>query len=1222
MKKITSYFSLLLMMLFVSMSAKAQNVVMVDEENPFELTADMFSSPYSDADEGKTFEALIDGNVSTFWHSDWHHGNPAAGTHYFQVEYAELPEVFGAGFTRRNIGSDQITRWSVYGAPSDDAAKSECTLLCTWDAPFSSQNETLLSPVIESQGFTKIRFYQEASSGSNNFFHLAEFMLYGVTEMDGRDVALNELGKTMSFIIEAMTTMEGGTMPSQYDEALLNDLQEALDAALIIDEPEGADLTVDDINALKDNLNKIYEAVLASRVPYAQDIKPGYYFIRSGLAFYTEQTGEPTTDPETGEEIPGGIMRTYYKKAMYANGDVNSWGDIDKENARFLWKIEAVADTTKCYTMTNMAKGYQPTSIEKLGATGTKAVSFDWAGESESGDVFTAEPLLYYNIRLTTAKEREGATYLHTNNHAGGAGKGSNVVGWYNTFDADNSIANGSEWVLEPVDEEVAKAILAGPATKIAEMLDDAAAIVAAAPAQIEVAKDIHVDLNMEEGLITDASQFSSPYSQNDLGNPDGQALDTGCLIDGNPDTYWHSYWGGGDVANGTHYLQISDIDTNIDAVAFQMVRRKTKEDHVTKMTVYGFDQDNAELTKEDGELLATLNFPNPVSGATITSDNVFLTKGYSILRIYAEETSTKANSGAQGRGYWHAAEVQLFPATVGQYWKEGTSQYDANKVVAEALEKAVAKWNEAAYSAENVVAPEQTPFADDYKALMDAYQAWSNVYVNPDTLRNAIAAAETLGKSIVIGSNPGQWSDNTAANNLTSNIEKANAYDKAGKYNLIQSQELVEALSAKTVFGAANPIKTGKWYTIRFGTEEEYDEAGWPKGPVNEIFNENINKEESHALYGKLIAVAKHANETDSYTDADGNDHNVTIYNAVELEDEDATFNAGVAFIDKDEIVNEDRALWQFIAIGDTAYVLQNKATGLYLRANGAMGATRMSVHPTLYKQSAIGYGKSLIKADALTGENNAYLHAERSTNNLVTWDAYTVDSNSALYIEEKGDVAAAPSNEFTMNVWPGQVQTMCYPAELTAKNGTFYKATIEDTKVTLNPIADNKALAGQPVVYVAEGEYEKLQNNEEAEGYNGDKYEQATFVHGTEFVAQAGEDGSLVGCFVNTTIEKGNVWAANNSAEKAGFNVTKNTSNTVGANSAYIKAAIEDTEAEIELVISDEESAIAAIQTVSKMGGIYTIDGKFVGNGNLNTVKGMAKGIYVVNGVKVIKK
>ena len=44
--------------------------------------------------------------------------------------------------------------------------------------------------------------------------------------------------------------------------------------------------------------------------------------------------------------------------------------------------------------------------------------------------------------------------------------------------------------------------------------------------------------------------------------------------------------------------------------------------------------------------------------------------------------------------------------------------------------------------------------------------------------------------------------------------------------------------------------------------------------------------------------------------------------------------------------------------------------------------------------------------------------------------------------------------------------------------------------------------------------------------------------------------------------------------------------------------------------------------MKNVSRMGGIYTIDGRFVGNGNLNSISNMPKGAYIINGTKVIVK
>ena len=69
--------------------------------------------------------------------------------------------------------------------------------------------------------------------------------------------------------------------------------------------------------------------------------------------------------------------------------------------------------------------------------------------------------------------------------------------------------------------------------------------------------------------------------------------------------------------------------------------------------------------------------------------------------------------------------------------------------------------------------------------------------------------------------------------------------------------------------------------------------------------------------------------------------------------------------------------------------------------------------------------------------------------------------------------------------------------------------------------------------------------------------------------------------------------------------------------AGSFWRKASIE-----IEFNASLEDGIQAAVKNVSRMGGIYTIDGRFVGNGNLNSISNMPKGAYIINGTKVIVK
>ncbi len=164
-----------------------QSAWVADPKVKLITSTSQISSPYTETSEG-SIEGMIDGNAGTFWHSTWRNGEVPIGTHYFEVEVSNLPESFALRFTRRNVYSDHITLWGIYGAPDSSSTKEECTLLGTWNTPYTSSTETYTSPVFESQGFTRLRFYCEETRGAYNnrgYFHLAEFQILGAKEIDG-----------------------------------------------------------------------------------------------------------------------------------------------------------------------------------------------------------------------------------------------------------------------------------------------------------------------------------------------------------------------------------------------------------------------------------------------------------------------------------------------------------------------------------------------------------------------------------------------------------------------------------------------------------------------------------------------------------------------------------------------------------------------------------------------------------------------------------------------------------------------------------------------------------------------------------------------------------------------------------------------------------------------------------------------------------------------------
>ena len=90
-------------------------------------------------------------------------------------------------------------------------------------------------------------------------------------------------------------------------------------------------------------------------------------------------------------------------------------------------------------------------------------------------------------------------------------------------------------------------------------------------------------------------------------------------------------------------------------------------------------------------------------------------------------------------------------------------------------------------------------------------------------------------------------------------------------------------------------------------------------------------------------------------------------------------------------------------------------------------------------------------------------------------------------------------------------------------------------------------------------------------------------------------------------------------------GFVVTNFMSGTIAANTAYIVSDETVTTAdEITFVISTDhpDSIAATLSKISRRGAIYTLDGRLIGNGNLNDLRSLGKGVYIINGAKVMVK
>ena len=1103
-----------------------------------------------------------------------------------------------------------------------------------------------------------------------------EGLLGNFTTVSSYTVSSGEL-----FVVSLANGENVGSAPGNYKPELVEAflaLHNQVSGLMDLAETDGIEAVMElypnaeDLDSLNEAYVNAYNTMVGNKVSRAMTgIKPGYYTINSSLywyqtvqdtTFYTqEEANEANAESgiEEGEEgyiaagdvkevssrqVPAAIKSLMAETSSTSDGTVGQWVAYgpQRPEAKFLWKISAVEGEPTKYRLETALNGKvfkgisQSTINGYLDYVDTATVCFDFRNDKEpvkymgADGVEVNDTVVSLNIRASHHPQ-DGYNYIHCNGHSSGAASQNWCVGW-----ADGG---ATRWYLAPVDEATVDAWINGPEAQVKKMVEKGDSIAEVFPAQLKVAKDL------KEEVVTDFTQFSSPYSTNDAQSiPSGKNV-TYFLIDGVASTYWHSRWEDGNQEMLKHYLQIDATEALNGEYFIKMTRRAVVNDHPTKFVVVGYDANDTSLGLEDGVQIAELEMPFGSNTETINSDT-FAIEGSRYIRLYVAETRNTSNTESN-RGYWHAAELNLLNANPVKRYE--TSQYEVRQAEADALNAAVAAWNEAAYASDSVELFTDEAFLANYNALLAAYEAWSAVYVNPAALRSAIAGAPS-NDLFVVGTNPGQWSE--GAETPAAAVAAAVAYNAAGKYTPAESEAHIAAINkvVAEVYSNANPVEEGVWYNIKFATEEMYETYGWDKSGAASVMHSASGLEQSLALFGKGVAAGTAVTSYEAYEAEDGTAGEAAIY-TVETAEE---FFEGqsLVYLEADEDAG-DASLFRFIAASDSTFMIQNKATGLYVRATYPV---TLSAIPSVYEFAAIGAGASTLRAyNVIGGEDNGYnyLHAQRSTNTLTTWDANSLGSNSMMFIEAVEEVSDVPSNEYVQKLWPGQLNAMAMPVDVTVGEGaTAYGAqlnvTEEDTTIVLMAIEAEVIKAGTPFILVAdqEGEYisyadrlaqikENLkadlgvetltsQDNVMAAAIIAEEYMQVNMKHGEIIAAQEVDTlCSLVGAFQNTTVPAGK----GIQTKENGF-----AHMIVNAGMAAYKAWIScDFDAESDDVLKGIEVKIEGsiadginevLNNVAKGGDIYTVGGQLVGKGNINTVNNLPAGIYVVNGVKVIKK
>ena len=313
--------------------------------------------------------------------------------------------------------------------------------------------------------------------------------------------------------------------------------------------------------------------------------------------------------------------------------------------------------------------------------------------------------------------------------------------------------------------------------------------------------------------------------------------------------------------------------------------------------------------------------------------------------------------------------------------------------------------------------------------------------------------------------------------------------------------------------------------------------------------------------------------------------------------------------------------------------YAIQNKATGLFVYVDGTGNQNNLYTRtvPTVVTWKAIGYQRSLISGKNLEGVSTNNLHAGESNRRFCTWTSTEPTTNSGLIICEAEEEYAAPA-EFTFfrDVKPGRINGWCSSVDLVNKGeGIAYtpvgQYTTEDEGTFLAVNEIETIPAGEPAFYIFSDT-----TNYDAE----DEYvEPMQFtIPGNSKVATKGVTvNGVIGSLINHTLPAHEIYFSGNVAKCIGSTgyylsgpcIALDIDNCPQVDpfgtydfSIFLGGAATDAATGLKDISS-------TIEKISQRGDVYSIDGKLLMTGaNLNSLKTLGRGMYILNGVKVYVK
>lgn len=884
--------------------------------------------------------------------------------------------------------------------------------------------------------------------------------------------------------------------------------------------------------------------------------------------------------------FPGFVEQQSIQKAINATTDGHlNWASVDNSDATMVWEFIDRQDGS--WLLFNVGTG------QYINGTNGSQVGSPWyslANDSTGNSIkFTSLGEAQFNVFRT------GVNAMHAGNHNNGAGKSGYVVAW------NGEKNSASSWYLQTLTEDEKKQFesIAEQSKLNAELLE----IYNKAKAKYDIGSSFTVDTASSKWLVTledyekdDSVAFSNAtHSDWNEGTAETEGVIEN-LLDKDSTTFWGSCWNGTGPAN--QYLQFK-LNKKVSSFAIFLHKRPNQGNQATQIN---FAVSN-DTTDANGwiNVNSIKNLPNSTVGVT---DLRYQSAG---VDLYGEYQYVRVTWNAPS-GFTHFAGFHFQPATLDpncQNVKIGEKAdnlkkeiYNAGQLLAakKATKEAITSLTEAyeAYC-------EELADPTELKAKLDSIQGVYEKAATPSMLGNDGSTVYTEGQ-------PGVYTDQAKAD-LKAVLDKVQDYitkcDADGNYTKDDIQTNLNDLNTAFAtfkasapkFEAASAEGPGKWYYLS-ASKHYYDVTG---------------KEQDKAEDGKYIRNGK------LYVD---------ISKA-----EGGLNNASMNVTGNGELPVEDKyAQWAFINLGDTAYAIMNKGTGLYIGEKTG-GNAGLSINPVAFKISEIGYATFILDGYRFSGEKTAPLHVQTNGQVAVFWDNYDLGNGSCFDIENtKTSTEDFPGTEVELETMlRGKLYTKCYPATAYVMgdgfNGTdpYQIATIDLEKGELTLTANKSGnAAGEPFFYVCGN---SIGMPAEPTAADTTLFKVAIpEIGGIEIAQQPLESNGLIGNYYSgTKVVKGfGILREEDGVQTIG---ATSANEQLGWNTAYIDPAlVKNADQPGELVVKINGNLSTNIQEAindAQTGpvNVYSIDGVLIKKNvkASEAIKGLAKGIYIVGNQKI---